>query len=79
MADAQSKPLNAVLSDALTHLIQNWKTTVSGFLTISLTTTGALLPLGILTPKHTVYALVAQALCKGYLSLIQKDGQGPKQ
>jgi hypothetical protein len=79
MTDTSSKPLNAVLSDALTHLIQNWKTTVSGFLTISMTTTATLLPLGIVTPEHTVWLEVVQGLCKGYLSLIQKDGQGPNQ
>ena len=77
MTDAPSEPLNAVLSDALTHLIQNWKTTVSGFLTVTLTTTAILLPLGIVTPEHTVWLVVVQGLCKGYLSLIQKDGQGP--
>ena len=77
MTDTSSKPLNAVLSDALTHLIQNWKTTLSGFLTISMTTTATLLPLGIVTPEHTVWLVVVQGLCKGYLSLIQKDGQGP--
>ncbi len=79
MTDTPSKPLSTVLSDALTHLIQNWKTTVSGFLTITLTTTAALLPLGILTPREVIVAGVIQAVGKAWISLIQKDGQGPIQ
>lgn len=70
-----AKPLRTMLSDGLTHVVQNWKTTVSGFLTITLTTTATLLPLGVLTPKETAYALIAQSLCKAYVALIQQDGR----
>lgn len=74
-----NKPLNAVLSDAITHIIQNWKTTVSGMLTLAVTG-GAYLtvapPPGF-TAKELGWATFAVGLAKVWLSLIQKDGQGP--
>jgi hypothetical protein len=74
-----TEPLNAVLSDALTHLIQNWKTTVSGVLTL-MVTGGAYLTLAPppgFTAKEIGWATFATGLAKVWLSLIQKDGQGP--
>ena len=66
-----------MLSDALTHLVNNWKTTVAGFLTITLVTTPVLLTSGKLTVEQAGWALLAQGLAKAWISLIQKDGQGP--
>ena len=71
-------PFRTVLSDALTHLITNWKTTVQSLLTIGLTTAAALLPLGVLSAKETVYAIVAQALFKAWIGIIQTDSQSAK-
>jgi hypothetical protein len=75
-----NKPLRTVLSDALTHLIQNWRTTAAGLLTLAVTG-GAYLtvapPPGF-TAKEVGWATFAAGLAKVWLSLIQKDGQGPK-
>lgn len=67
--------LRTTLSDGLTHLIVNWKSTAQGFLTIGLATATTLLPLGILSPKQTVWAVAAQALCKAYIAIITKDAK----
>ncbi len=63
----------------LTHLIQNWKTTLSGFLTL-IVTGGAYLTLAPppgWSAKEMGWATFICGLAKAYMALIQKDGQGP--
>jgi len=74
-----NEPLSTMLSDALTHIIANWKTTAAGLLTLAVTG-GAYLtvsPPPGLTAKEMGWATFVVGLAKVWLSLIQKDGQGP--
>ena len=73
-----------MLSDALTHLVNNWKTTVSGLLTVTITAGAyfAAVPTAVLqqngiTQKEIFWGTCAVGLAKVFLGLIQKDGQGP--
>lgn len=72
------------LSDALSHLLNNWKTTVQAILGVVVATgvyfaavpTAVLQQNGI-TQQEIFYATIGFGLAKVYLGLIQKDGQGP--
>jgi hypothetical protein len=56
------------------NLLTHWKSTVSGFLTITLTTTTTLLAFpNLLKPRTVMIMLVAQALAKAYMSIITQD------
>jgi hypothetical protein len=63
--------MNKFISNGLTH----WKSTVSGFLTITLITTSVLatLPQVMAHPKTLGIVLGVQALAKGYMAWITQD------
>jgi hypothetical protein len=67
--------MSTQLSDTLTHLLTNWKSTVSGFLTITLVTTTALLSYPPLQAHLKAIAIIGgiQVLAKAYIALIQND------
>ena len=58
----------------LTKALLNWKSTLSGILTATLSLTVALLPLHVLSPREVVWAGTIQAVAKVLLGLIQNDG-----
>lgn len=76
------EPMSTKLSDALNHIIENWKTTVSAVLTTTLATGTyfAAVPANILQQngitQHEIFiGTVICGLAKVYLSLIQKDAK----
>jgi hypothetical protein len=77
-----SKPLNQVLSDALTHLIVNWKTTVSSILT-TITAAGfyfAAVPTAVLqqngiSQKVIFWGTCVVGIAKVFLGMIQNDAK----
>lgn len=77
-----SKPLNQILSDALTHLIGNWKTTASSILT-AITAAGvyfAAVPTVVLQQNGISQTAIFWGTCvvglaKVFLGLIQNDAK----
>jgi hypothetical protein len=63
----------ASLVPSVNSIFTNWKSTIKGFLTVTLVTTSTLLPLKVLTPEQMLWAGAVQALAIAYISLIQKD------
>jgi hypothetical protein len=57
--------------------LKHWKSTAGGFLTVSLTTSTAILAVpGVNTfiqPKHLTFLMIGQAVAKVWISLIQED------
>jgi hypothetical protein len=57
--------------------LKHWKSTAGGFLTVSLTTSTAILTVpGVNTfiqPKHLTLLMIGQAVAKVWISLIQED------
>ena len=76
MADP-TKPFNQILSDALTHFLTNWKTSVAGALTLAVVTAAYLLTVPTIPHSLTVPLTIIAGLGKIYISVIQSDGQGP--
>jgi hypothetical protein len=69
--------MSTAISDALTHLITNWRSTVNGFLTISLVTSVALLgyPPVMQHPKWVAVLGGVQVLAKAYMAVITVDAK----
>ena len=57
------------------YTVKNWKSTLSGTLTVTLVTTGYLLTQPITAAHHTLTGVltIVQGLAKIYIALIQKD------
>ena len=72
MADP-TKPFNQVLSDALTHFLTNWKTSVSALCSLALAWSLVLMMLPACPHWLSTTCLIVSSLAKATIGVIQKD------
>lgn len=69
--------MSTTVSDVVTHILTNWKTTVSSILTVTLATSAALLAYPPIQqhPQWVIWLGGAQILAKIWIGLIQVDAK----